>query len=163
MTSDAELREVAEAAIDLFLEYRDVHGYPDEHQAKALAVLEVWEGLTARADVPDLPAWREAGFTPGQAVSWLHAGVPTPSEAVVWTRIGVHTPAAAEQWLDAGFTPQTAAPWLAVEDITPREAATCAASGVDPDAVSRIRRADPGWAAREPANEIAVPDYGMPL
>lgn len=36
-------RQIAEDAIDLFLEYRDIHGY-DEERAKAQAILDVIEG-----------------------------------------------------------------------------------------------------------------------
>lgn len=42
--------ECAEAAIDLFLEYRDAHGY-DEDVARAKALNEVSEGLRATQDL----------------------------------------------------------------------------------------------------------------
>lgn len=43
-------RQLAEDAIGLFLEYRDVHGY-DEARAAALAVIEVREGVEATAEI----------------------------------------------------------------------------------------------------------------
>ena len=42
--------ECAEAAIDLFLEYRDAHGYPED-LARAHALNEVSEGLSAVHDL----------------------------------------------------------------------------------------------------------------
>jgi hypothetical protein len=52
------VESVAEDAIGLFLEYRDVHGVADEDQAKARALHEVAEGLAA---IEALPAFeREA-------------------------------------------------------------------------------------------------------
>lgn len=42
--------ECAEAAVDLFLEYRDTHGYPED-LARAHALNEVSEGLSAVHDL----------------------------------------------------------------------------------------------------------------
>jgi hypothetical protein len=42
--------ELADSAIGMFLEYRDVHGYSEE-AARSLAVSEVMEGEAARAEV----------------------------------------------------------------------------------------------------------------
>jgi hypothetical protein len=43
--------ELADGAVAMFLEYRDVHGYGEE-AARSLAVSEVMEGERARAEVP---------------------------------------------------------------------------------------------------------------
>jgi hypothetical protein len=42
--------ELADGAIGMFLEYRDVHGYSEE-AARSLAVSEVMDGEAARAEV----------------------------------------------------------------------------------------------------------------
>jgi hypothetical protein len=44
--------ELAEAAIDMFIEYRDCHGY-DEDQAKGKAIQEVVEGEQAREELKE--------------------------------------------------------------------------------------------------------------
>ncbi len=43
-------RQLAEDAIGLFLEYRDVHGYSEE-RAAALAIIEVREGADAVEEI----------------------------------------------------------------------------------------------------------------
>ncbi len=51
----------AEAAIDLFLEYRDCHGYQDEDQAAAKALIDVREGVAAIHELAGYdsdPGWR---------------------------------------------------------------------------------------------------------
>jgi hypothetical protein len=47
---DQRTHDLADSAIGLFLEYRDVHGY-SEDQARAYAVQEVIEGERAREEI----------------------------------------------------------------------------------------------------------------
>ena len=47
--ADLTPAQIAEDAINLFIEYRDVHGY-DEEAAKAQAISEVIEGATAEIE-----------------------------------------------------------------------------------------------------------------
>ncbi len=46
--------DVAEQAINLFLEYRDDYGYTDESEAKAKAVHEFWEYQTRVDDEAEI-------------------------------------------------------------------------------------------------------------
>lgn len=46
------VRQLADEAIGLFLEYRDVHGYP-EIAARDLAVVEVMQGVDAEQELRD--------------------------------------------------------------------------------------------------------------
>lgn len=42
--------QISRDSIDMFLEYRDVHGY-DEEAAKAKACVEMWEGVRAEREL----------------------------------------------------------------------------------------------------------------
>lgn len=92
---------------------------------------------------------------------WAAAGYATPSAVAEWTSIGIDTPAIAEQWVAAGFTAESASLWVEVPDMTPSEAASCAAVGMTPVDVERIRRADPGWSRPEPSPEQPDPGWGI--
>lgn len=115
-------------------------------------------GMSARpADVDEI---RNARAT---AERWTDAGYTSASAVADWTSIGVDTPEIARQWGEAGFTAESAARWVDVPDMTPAEAATCAAGGMTPTDVQRIRRADPGWTHPEPEPPTPQPSYGIEL
>jgi hypothetical protein len=57
-----DVTQAAEDAIDLFIEFRDVHGYSEE-DAKTHALAEVWEGTSPAtyAELEELREWQRAG------------------------------------------------------------------------------------------------------
>jgi hypothetical protein len=42
--------QLADAAIEMFLEYRDVHGYPED-RARRMAAREIQQGIDAEIDL----------------------------------------------------------------------------------------------------------------
>ncbi len=147
--------------------------------AKTMADVIAATNAAAAEDLDELlQTLRQGGFGtpiggPDQAASdsaarsaierWADAGYTSATAVADWTAIGIDTPEIARQWGEAGFTAESAARWVEVPDMTPTEAAACAAGGMTPTDVRRIRRADPGWALPEPEPLAPEPGYGIDL
>ena len=60
--SHEDVMRAAEDAVALFIEYRDLHGYPED-EARIHALAEVWEGAAtaAHGDIEEMREWQARG------------------------------------------------------------------------------------------------------